>query len=69
MCLARYGIDYITRDQFGYNYALKDKLFITKDRDKFQRIIVKAAANDNYPFLMVVVVLMFEMLMLIIYLN
>ena len=43
------GFDYIMRDQFGYNYALKDKLFMTKDRDKFQRIIVKAAANDNYP--------------------
>ena len=37
-------------DQFGYNHALQDKLFMTKDRDKFQRIILKAAANDNYPF-------------------
>lgn len=44
------GFDYIMRDQYGYNYALKDKLFMTKDRDKFQRIIVKAAANDNFSF-------------------
>ncbi|MEE2931192.1 MAG: CotH kinase family protein, partial [Bacteroidota bacterium] len=44
------GFDYIMRDQFGYNHALKDKLFVTKDRDKFQRIIVKAAANDNFSF-------------------
>ena len=44
------GFDYVMRDQFGYNYALQDKAFITKDRNKFQRIIVKAAANDNYPF-------------------
>mgnify|MGYP001161477982 CR=1 FL=1 len=44
------GFDYIMRDQFGYNYALKDQLFDTKNRDKFQRVIVKAAANDNYPF-------------------
>ena len=44
------GFDYIMRDQFGYNHALQDKLFMTKDRDKFQRVIVKAAANDNYPF-------------------
>ena len=44
------GFDYIMRDQFGYNYALQDKIFMTKDRDKFQRVIVKAAANDNYPF-------------------
>ena len=44
------GFDYITRDQFGYNYAIKDELFRTKDRDKYQRLIIKAAANDNYPF-------------------
>ena len=44
------GFDYVMRDQFGYNYALQDKIFYTKDRDKFQRVIVKAAANDNYPF-------------------
>jgi gliding motility-associated-like protein len=44
------GFDYVMRDQFGYNYALQDKIFATKSRDKFQRVIVKAAANDNYPF-------------------
>ena len=43
------GLDYITRDQYGYNYAINDKLFTTKDRDSFQRLILKAAANDNYP--------------------
>ena len=44
------GFDYVMRDQFGYNYALQDKIFATKSRDKFQKVIVKAAANDNYPF-------------------
>jgi len=44
------GFDYIMRDQFGYNHSIKDKLFMTKDRDKFQRIILKAAANDNFSF-------------------
>ena len=44
------GFDYIMRDQFGYNYALQDQVFATKTRNKFQRVIVKAAANDNYPF-------------------
>ena len=44
------GFDYVMRDQFGYNHALQDKVFDTKSRDKFQRIIVKCAANDNYPF-------------------
>ena len=44
------GFDYISRDQYGYNYAINNKLFSTKDRDSFQRLILKAAANDNYDF-------------------
>ncbi len=44
------GFDYITRDQHGYNYAIRDELFREKDREEYQRLIVKAAANDNYPF-------------------
>ena len=44
------GFDFIIRDQFGYNYAIKDELFRTKSRDKYQRLIIKTAANDNYPF-------------------
>lgn len=44
------GIDFISRDQYGYNDALEHKIFINKSRDEFQRIILKAAANDNYPF-------------------
>ena len=43
------GIDYITRDQFGYNYGLLEQMFTYSDRDKFQRIILKAAAGDGYP--------------------
>jgi gliding motility-associated-like protein len=44
------GIDYITRDQFGYDNALHHEVFPSKDRDEYQRIILKAAASDNYPF-------------------
>jgi gliding motility-associated-like protein len=44
------GIDYIARDEYGYNDALKYKIFNSKNRNKFQRLIIKAAANDNYPF-------------------
>lgn len=47
---AQRGFDYITRDQFGYNYAIKGDVFNDVDRDRFQRFIVKCAANDNYPF-------------------
>lgn len=44
------GIDFICRDEFGYNDALKYQIFNSKPRNEFQRIIIKAAANDNYPF-------------------
>ena len=44
------GMDFIMKDQYGYNYALQHEVFQEKDRDEFQRLIIKAAANDNYPF-------------------
>ncbi len=44
------GIDYITRDQMGYNDEIHHPIFRTKDRPAYQRLIIKAAANDNYPF-------------------
>jgi hypothetical protein len=44
------GIDCIMRDQLGYDHAVQAKVFSEKDRKKFQRLILKAAANDNYPF-------------------
>ena len=47
---AQRGVDYITRDQYGYAAEIEDQIFETKDRDGFQRLILKAAANDNYPF-------------------
>lgn len=47
---AQRGFDFICRDEYGYNWAIHDQVFRIKDRDRFQRLIVKAAANDNYPF-------------------
>ena len=43
------GFDFIMRDQMGYNHGIRYPIFRTKNRDEFQRLIVKAAANDNYP--------------------
>lgn len=43
------SIDYITRDEMGYNYAIKRKLIGHSDRTSFQRIILRAAGDDNYP--------------------
>ncbi|HMX85951.1 MAG TPA: CotH kinase family protein [Saprospiraceae bacterium] len=48
---AQRGIDYVTRDQFGNDSEIKHKIFPNTKRKKFQRIILKAAANDNYPAL------------------
>jgi hypothetical protein len=45
------GIDYITRDQLGDDHSVKHQVFPEiSERDQFQRLIIKAAANDNYPF-------------------
>lgn len=44
------GFDYITRDQTGYNDVIHYPIFHASDRDKFQRLIIKGGANDNYPF-------------------
>nr|NQU91378.1 CotH kinase family protein [Bacteroidota bacterium] len=43
------SIDYISRDECGYNYAIREKLIPLTDRDEFQRIILRAAGDDNYP--------------------
>ncbi len=44
------GIDFISKDEYGYNYALLHPLFNVKARNEFQRIILKPGASDNYPF-------------------
>lgn len=44
------GMDYICRDQFGYSHGVNAKVFTNKKRKSFQRLILKPAANDNYPF-------------------
>lgn len=44
------GVDFVGRDEAGYNEELNTQLFTTTPRDKFKRIMLKAGANDNYPF-------------------
>ncbi|MFN0275101.1 MAG: CotH kinase family protein [Chitinophagales bacterium] len=44
------GFDWIVRDQFGYDNDIDHEFFAdVTDRTGYQRLIVKAAANDNYP--------------------
>jgi gliding motility-associated-like protein len=44
------GFDYITRDALGYDNEVQFPVFSSSDRQGYERIIFKAAANDNYPF-------------------
>lgn len=44
------GFDFKMRDQYGYNYAIRHAIFNGKNRDEYSNLIIKAAANDNYPF-------------------
>ncbi|HPI09227.1 MAG TPA: CotH kinase family protein [Saprospiraceae bacterium] len=43
------SMDWVTRDEMGYNNALKKKIFSRSDRDSYQRVILRAAGDDNYP--------------------
>ncbi len=44
------GVDFISRDDYGYQRRLEHRFFETSDRTRFRRLMVKAAANDNFPF-------------------
>ncbi len=43
------SLDFVCRDECGYSNAVKDKIFSLTERDEFQRIILRAAGDDNYP--------------------
>lgn len=43
------SLDFISRDECGYNSAIKEKLLPNSERDEYQRIIMRAAGDDNYP--------------------
>ncbi len=43
------SLDWVTRDEFGYSDVIDAKIFKGSPRDKFQRIILRASGDDNYP--------------------
>jgi len=43
------SFDYIARDEMGYHDAINDKLLEYSERESFQRIIIRASGDDNYP--------------------
>ena len=43
------SLDWISRDEMGHDNGIKQKLFSYSQRDEFQRIILRASGDDNYP--------------------
>jgi len=43
------SLDYKMRDECGYNYALQETLFSDTDRQEYQKIILRACGDDNFP--------------------
>lgn len=43
------SLDWISRDEMGYNSGIIQKLFSYSDREDYQRIIFRASGDDNYP--------------------
>lgn len=47
--LSQRSMDFISRDEMGYNHSLEEVVFNTTPMDNFQRLILRAAGDDNYP--------------------
>ena len=43
------SLDFIARDEMGYNNAIHEQLFPQSPRDQYQRVIFRAAGDDNFP--------------------
>ncbi len=43
------SLDWISRDEMGYNSGIPVKIFSYSERNDFQRIILRASGDDNYP--------------------
>ena len=43
------SLDFISRDEMGYDNAIHEQLFPQTPRNDFQRVIFRAAGDDNFP--------------------
>ncbi len=46
---AQRSLDWISRDEMGYNNSIESPLFKQTDRPSYQRIIFRASGDDNFP--------------------
>ena len=48
--LSQRSLDFVSRDEMGYNHSIEDQLFhFLTPRNDFQRVILRAAGDDNFP--------------------
>ena len=45
------SIDWVSRDEMGHSKSINAQLFHYSTRDQYQRIIMRASGDDNYPAL------------------
>jgi len=45
------SIDWVSRDEMGHNKSINAQLFHYSTRNQYQRIIMRASGDDNYPSL------------------
>ncbi|MCG3167938.1 MAG: hypothetical protein POELPBGB_03738 [Bacteroidia bacterium] len=43
------SLDFVSRDEMGYNHSVEQQVFNTSPRNNYQRLILRAAGDDNYP--------------------
>ena len=43
------SLDFVARDEHGYNYALINQFFPLSERTEYQKVIFRASGDDNYP--------------------
>lgn len=47
--LSQRSLDFVSRDEMGYNHSVEHQLFGSTNRSSFQKLILRAAGDDNYP--------------------
>jgi hypothetical protein len=47
--LSQRSMDFISRDEMGYNHSVEEEMYATTNRRNFQRVMLRAAGDDNYP--------------------
>ncbi|HNR18410.1 MAG TPA: CotH kinase family protein [Bacteroidia bacterium] len=47
--LSHRSLDFVSRDEYGINHSIEETLFNTSALNNYQRIILRAAGDDNFP--------------------